>query len=655
MKQDSTYLAIEVSNYSKDGISALKKALKTGTHLYQKGERLFLYPLDKALYGTLDNLISSKEFDPLHARYEIVWLDINTGQTEESEIPKKIANEQSDDDDSQVEFYNNTFEIYDFDNILNFIEENQDIVKAEEATLVEDGGGGSAPSSTKNAESVEEGNEEDSEDDSEQEETLENVPESHEDSQEELQDDSVSDEEIPDAFEDDDSLDDLEENDEDLDQDELFDSIFGEEDDESNALEDDVQKDIDPLVKAAQEIFNKSTVGVEFPNVNKETQALIGGKYVESKISIEDAKDKAIDQIYQLLKNNHNAEYEEALKTAIKDAQDKHDENIKNIHANLELELKQIENDEQNLFEKRKEEYGQSKLNDIYAKYEADHRDELNSAIEDKRNIAEERSENEVEKENKHLANYVDEVKESIFEHVTNNIDVEKIINGYKSTVVETKQELIEAAEKSSDENNKLKNKVQTLENTIAIQNKTYDSRLKAEIAKKIAEATEENLQKVKEAQRKADDERNKFEKQVILTNQLNQQLIDKTASLAVKQQTDNMIPQTVSTSNSVPVETKKGGWGSKALAAGIGVMATLMLVMGGVVFKNQMTPQSTVPQTIQTTGSQNALTTDSNGEFVYTTKDGKKYHVTKDDSNSGHYKDEDGKYHTVIFNKQGE
>lgn len=652
MKQDSTYLAIEISNYSKDGISALKKAIKKGTHLYQKGDRLFLYPLDRAVYEALDNLISSTEFDPTKARYEIIWLDISNGQAKESEIPKKLLDEQNDDDDSQVEFFNNTFEIYDFDNILNFIEENQDIVKAEEATLVEDGGGGTAPSSTRTAESVEEGNEEDSERENNQEKEVETIPESFD----EQQRDNDFDEEIPDAFEDelpdDDTLDSFD--DEDLNQDELFESIFGKDDDKETS---EIQNENDPLLKAAQEIFDKSTVGVEFPNINKETQALIGGKYVESKISFETAKDQAIEQIYKVLKTNHDAEYEEALETAIKDAQDKQSENIKNIHTNLELELKQIENDELSLFEKRKKEYGQSQLNDIYTKYETEHRDELNSAIETKKAAAEKRSENEVKKENKYLDDYIDQVKDSVFEHIIHNVDVSEIIKGYETTVDGVKQDLVTAAEESSDENNKLKNKVLTLESKLAIQNDTYEQRLRAEIAKKIAEATESNIKKVREAERKADDERNKFEKQVILTNQLNQQLIEKTAALSSEQQSNsNVISPIVPAPSSPIIENNKSNWRSKALAAGIGVIATLMLVMGGVVVKNQMsTSSSTATQTLQPSTSQETLTTDNNGEFVYTTKDGKKYHVTKDDSNSGHYRDENGKYHTVIFNKQGE
>lgn len=174
---------------------------------------------------------------------------------------------------------------------------------------------------------------------------------------------------------------------------------------------------------------------------------------------------------------------------------------------------------------------------------------------------------------------------------------------------------------------------------------------------KKIAEATENNIKKVREAERKADDERNKFEKQVILTNQLNQQLIEKTATLSSEQQSNsNVISPIVPAPSSPITENNKSNWRSKALAAGIGVIATLILVMGGVVVKNQMsTSSSTATQTFQPSTSQETLTTDNNGEFVYTTKDGKKYHVTKDDSNSGHYRDENGKYHTVIFNKQGE
>ena len=66
---------------------------------------------------------------------------------------------------------------------------------------------------------------------------------------------------------------------------------------------------------------------------------------------------------------------------------------------------------------------------------------------------------------------------------------------------------------------------------------------------------------------------------------------------------------------------------------------------------------QSTAQQTPTVTQTDNGSSSESSDStpntFTYTTKDGKKYVVTKDDDHSGHYTDDKGVTHTVIFNQK--
>lgn len=92
---------------------------------------------------------------------------------------------------------------------------------------------------------------------------------------------------------------------------------------------------------------------------------------------------------------------------------------------------------------------------------------------------------------------------------------------------------------------------------------------------------------------------------------------------------------------------------GVATLFAGIGIFSSVIMYN---TITNTPRTEQTAATNAGTTVTSDSVTSsdDSNSKsFVYTAKDGKKYKVTKDSKNSGHYVDGDGNYHTVLFNNK--
>lgn len=659
MKKDSTFLALELLHFTKSEAKAIKKRLKNieDIHLYEKDERLFLYPVIQEVIDVLANVESEK------LRLQFVWLDVSTGQVKDSDLSNKVIEFEEaniDDEKNRTNFFNKTFDYLDLDPIMYFLDKNPDVVDAEEATLVEDGSGGTAPSSIDPF--IEEGNNEDDLN------ILENEDILDETSNEETTESKSNSDDIPDDFLDDipDDFDNKSNDfsdDSDLSEDDLFESVFGDDeddfDDEPLDSDDSKTQHTDPLLEAAQSIFNRKTVKSKLPNFSDADKELVSDKILNTKIAINDAENKAINAIYNVLKESYDSEYNSALGNELKEADEKHTQNLNKLKDNLTETLKNIELEEQKAFDLRKKEAGEAQLADFYAKYDMDHLDELHSAIQSRSTRAREESDKEIEQEGRSLEQYRDEVKKSIFEHVTNNVDIDKIINEYVSTVEEEKSNLINNAKNETDENIKLKEQVKMLKNTLTIQKETYNNRLNAEVAQRVAEANERNAKRVREVEEQLHLERKKFDDQVNLTNELNQKLMQANTTQynppninSIPIQNNNQMVPADKEVNDTPQKNKKSSAVGKILAGAVGGLATLLLVGGSLFVKNQMT-LSAQPTVVETSNSQESLSSSGNKDsFIYTTKDGKKYKVTKDSDNSGHYRDDDGKYHTVLFNK---
>lgn len=750
MQESTLHLALEILNPKKDGVQKLKSKLEDGIHLFEKNEdgkvRLFIYPINGNLVDFLTLTAEDLGIDTV--RFSINWIDTNTNRVYTSQLIKKIE---------QVEAFNGTFELFDTTEVEDYLTGNPKIVEQEEATLVEDGSGGTAPSSANVKEDeAEEGNKEDLPtqesqaqkllkeyeaktsshnkaenqkdgiedqqqmdekinpstenivDYSQSDDLLADIPDSFKDNSNNMSEPNKLDEDllndIPDDFEDEgqyeevlDGNDDDKEPDDVLSKDEMASYIFDDSDDaETNSATGMVISDnlsvapSDPLMKAAIESFNKVAVGDELPAFDHETQDLIRPSYVQAVNNIANAKAKAINYIYDVLKETYDREYDEALNNAVANAKKEHDKNVKQIRQNLQTEIDQLQQNIKDDYDKRKREAGQSYLNEFYAKYDKEHLHEIAENVSEQSKSLSTKATTDISVEDNDLYKYIKQVKDSIFKHVTENVDIDYFIENYKNTVNFEKNHLVEEVKAIRNENNELKKQVKDLQSALTIQKQTEESRVKAEVAQQVNKATFSFRKQVEDSDKRRQKAEAEVEKEKAKTAEIqnkNQEITQKLSDMAknlsqiqladkIKQDTardllgnNQAIPQATiqyqqpSVQPSVPQNqedskkklslTDKVLIGVATLFAGIGIFSSVIMYN---TITNTPRTEQTAATNAGTTVTSDSVTSsdDSNSKsFVYTAKDGKKYKVTKDSKNSGHYVDGDGNYHTVLFNNK--
>lgn len=755
MQENTLHLALEILNPKKDGVQKLKSKLEDGIHLFEKKEdgktRLFIYPINGDLVDFLTQIAEDLGIDTV--RFSINWIDTESKKVYPSQLIKKIE---------KVETFNETFELFDTTEVEDYITSNHNVVAQEEATLVEDGSGGTAPSSATvgKEDKTEEGNNDlpaaqesnaqkllkeyeaktfipnkvDSAKDnveeqpqaseevyspevtepvSQSDELLDDIPDSFENNSNKETDPEIPDDdllnEIPDDFDNDDqyqstlsSSDDDKESDDILSKDEMSAYIFDDEPtyDEPDqgigaVISDNLSADpADPLMAAAIEMFNKSTVGNELPVFDHKTQDLVRPSYVQAINHIVNAKAKAINDIYGVLKETHDREYNDALDNAIADAKDEHDKNVKQIRQNLQTEIDQLQQNIKDEYDKRKREAGQSYLNEFYAKYDQEHLHEIAENVSEQSKSLSTKATTDISIEDNDLYKYINQVKDSIFKHVTENADIETFIQNYKNTVNTEKDHLLDEVKATRDENQELKKKVKDLQSALEIQKQTADSRIKAEVAQQVNKATyafrkqvEDSDKRRQAAEEAAEKEKAKVEEFHNKNQEIMQQLSDMTKNLSeiqladkIKKDTTREIlgnnpvipqapvqyqqPQVQPTQPQQPASPtaeksskKKLSVTDKVLIGVATLFAGVSIFTGTMMFNNMNSAAKTEQTSVAPSGtnitSDKVTSSNESDSFVYTTKDGKKYKVTKDSKNSGHYVDGDGNYHTVLFNNK--
>ena len=662
MKEDMQ-LAIAISNAAPDGITELEKAAKEkGVHFFEKDEHLFLYPIDQ-------DLIEEAGYDlgTADTRFELVWVDPQSHIVKESNLSEKI---------DKVDFFNKTFQLFDLPDILTFIENNNELIEQEKKSI---SGEVSEP-------------------------TLNDPVQT---SISDIQDDEDINIDIPTSFEDEEDTDDTsktesekvdneivdeskkevpqntiptEENDNDDDPFSLEDLSKGFEDEEDVEETSDPPNMEDPLMQAAIEIFNKNTIGDVLPEFDTQTKNLINSDIIEAQDKVNTAKKQAIDSIYQSLKSNHDKELDQALETEIAQAKQSHEGNISQIKQNQDAEIDKIADEEKKAYEDKKNKAGQAALQDFYRKYDAEHLDELNNIIASKSEVVKKNTKSEIEIENQNLDDYIEKVKKSIFNHVTENPEIDNILDSFRQVLDNQKQRLLKEIKHVKTENTDLKKKVTSLKNAVEISKQTVDARVSAEVAEKVNQQTHKYKLQVEDADNKrksAENTANDWRQQYIEQKAKNDTMLEKINSLneritnmqdvqrfapmqqPVAQPTQPQVPSQPQATDIVTRKSENNNHPNKWIKI-LGIAALVVVSVGftgtttALIMNNHQSTAQQTPTVTQTDNGSSSESSDSTpNTFTYTTKDGKKYVVTKDDDHSGHYTDDKGVTHTVIFNQK--
>jgi len=689
MSDNTLHLAIGVADGAKAGVSELKsEAHQKGVHLYEEGERLYLYPISQDLSDAFD--IAGIDLDPEKVRLSLDWVDPANSEVKESNLTSKIRD---------VDFDNGTFQLFDLPTIISFVDSSQDLVDKEQADLTD----------KSEADDSQESPASDNEDQQLEQPDIEETSEPDDEAQ--LED------EIPDSFPDEENEEgvinfndrgsnksqDLEienqpaeqpEEEDGYSKDKLMD-MFDEPDDSSSVpANEEYQEnpdenteyvdDDDPFYQAANSLFSKNTLGDGLPAFDNQTKRLINSDLVDAQNHLASAKQEAISDIYYLLKDSNDKEYAEAEKNQIAQAQQKHDKNIDQIKKNNQTKLQEIENSEKKAYNKQKHDAGQAALNEFYAQYDADHLNEMNDIISQKSQPIREQLDLDIREENQGFDDYKNQVRQAIFNHVTDNADVKSIIEGYRQVIADEKKRLLDEVKKTKNENIDLKRQIADLKSSLEINKQTYDANVKAAIAKGINDGIHAYRLQVEDADNRrklAEDRCEEMQKSLAKAQDQTQQILHDITSINLQntqimsnnqqmQNQSNMVqPQAMPTAQSSQTQEQHrsrfnfshaSDWKRYAGIVGI-VLLTMSLSSIFTAFTiNSRQPAVQQPEaTVQshTTQDNTAATNNSVKQssstpntFTYTTKSGKKYAVIKDDDHSGHYIDDHGVSHTVLF-----
>lgn len=622
MKRNSTYLGFELIDVDQDIIEKIKKKVNKDVHYKQIGERLFIFPVTEQVQKVLDELGTA--MDPDKARLRLVWIDIDSDEAKESNlnIPK-------------VEFGDeNTFDIYDASLVISFVSDNrEEIEKALDAETEPD----DQETDEVQVESEESDDPEVSDDE------IETEPEEFEEPEAQ---DSFDTEDVDDYF--DDETDDHYSKD---DLNDMFNDVLvddGEFGEGSYPEQDEVTEDkvTDPLMQRAIDIFNTETHSEVLPDFDEKTAQLLSKELNNAKSKLQDARSKTINEIYRVLKDAHDKETDTAKSGSIAEAEKAHDTNVQKIKDNCETQITRMSDQEHLEYQKRKEEAGKAYLAEFYANYDQDNLESLNNEIQAKADPIRNKAAEDIEAENQSLADYIENVNSSIFNHVTDHANVSKFIDDYKKTVSEEKTDLLDEAKKIKSENENLKNKVADLQRALEYQRTTQDEQINAAIAeanRKWTEELDEEHKKRRDIEKEAEIQKENHENQLLENQKLSQQLIE------MSHKNDDEQSKNADKKQSNLIKVLIGTVGV-FVAFGTGILGYGI----SAVTHHDNTPAATQIVPAQTTSSQQTDSSISSSDvpktFVYTDQNGKKHNVIRDDDTSGHYVDDQGKTHTVII-----
>lgn len=674
MSDNAFYLAIGVADAAPAGIEELKnQAHQRDVNLFEKDQRLFLYPINDGLSDAFDE--SGIDLDPEKVRLSLNWINPETQIVVDSELTKKIQ---------QVDFFNSTFQLFDLPTVISFVDNNSDAFENEKASLSGSDGSTDNESSFDQQQYDEPDN---SNDDESEDPSIDNIPEEFTDvNKSEATKDSIDTQPtLPEKYDSSGNVINSEQEEQVSSKNEafnktelsaMFDPTESEEYDESEYVSDD-----DPLLQAAIRIFDSKTIGDELPSFDEKTANLVNSEIVDANNHVDNARQQAIASIYYELKDNNDREIAEAEKKEIAEAKIAHEKNIERLKQNNQTRLKELEKKEKASYDTKKRKAGEVALKDFYAQYDAEHLDEVNNIIEHKSQPIKQELQDDIEEENQNFDEYREKVKQAVFNHVTEKYDVNNIVNGYRKVVGNESRKLIDKVKAIENENTRLKKEIENYKRSKQISDETYDARLQAEIAKGVNEGSHSYRKQVEEAddrRRQAEDENQRLrqkndEYQEKLDSVLDRfsNITDKYSQIQLASQPMQFNPNQQYTSQSqqptIPQhrtsKTDVKGWRKYIGIAGAAlVMMSLSSAITAFIINSHQQPVQQTAAVEQSHNTESSAATSNTATeqsdkspdtFTYTTKDGKKYAVIKDDDHSGHYIDDKGVTHTVLINEK--
>ena len=410
----------------------------------------------------------------------------------------------------------------------------------------------------------------------------------------------------------------------------------------------DVLKDYDNdnarIYEVARHILDSETepislAGLNIPS-NLESEAInVTNEDYQQRINL-------LNQICNSLSNNYHANWKNVENEKIQAAQKANQQNNEKIKTNS-LKQKQLEQDQiQNDYAKAKEQFVKSKIPKLEAQFDSENQDMLAAQIEKSSSDIDQKTTERIKEQQDNLDTYINTLRNLCLKHTVRIADVSDFVKDYqhqqKKLLSDFAEKVAQANSTISDLNQRLQEKDDQIANLKNTQEERVQTAIDKALIKEQKKQSTENQRKFIKYQKELDSFEKRLKDQESIIEQ-QKKLIDQTNNVNANASNKNVPASPITVPN-----TENKSWKYSF----IGLLAILVCVCLIFFFG----PNNQQPASIQQPPVQSSITTSNQHNFkkgdtfTYTNEKNKKIKIYVDDKHSGHYRDKQGKVHTVTF-----
>lgn len=410
----------------------------------------------------------------------------------------------------------------------------------------------------------------------------------------------------------------------------------------------DVLKDYDNdnarIYEVARHILDSETepislAGLNIPS-NLEPEAInVTNEDYQQRINL-------LNQICNSLSNNYHANWKNVENEKIQAAQKANQQNNEKIKTNS-LKQKQLEQDQiQNDYAKAKEQFVKSKIPKLEAQFDSENQDMLATQIEKSSSDIDQKTTERIKEQQDNLDTYINTLRNLCLKHTVRIADVSDFVKDYqhqqKKLLSDFAEKVAQANSTISDLNQRLQEKDDQIANLKNTQEERVQTAIDKALIKEQKKQSTENQRKFIKYQKELDSFEKRLKDQESIIEQ-QKKLIDQTNNVNANASNKNVPASPITVPN-----TENKSWKYSF----IGLLAILVCVCLIFFFR----PNNQQPASIQQPPVQSSITTSNQHNFkkgdtfTYTNEKNQKVKIHVDDKHSGHYRDKQGKVHTVTF-----
>ena len=258
----------------------------------------------------------------------------------------------------------------------------------------------------------------------------------------------------------------------------------------------------DYLLEKAIALFD-SHYHSRLPSFDEVTNKELQKELLNAQFTVAKARDKGIDKIYQRLKIETKHSKQVVETQVIKQAREAHEEVINTIERNLTIDINHLLNENDLQYEKDREAYVQSQIPNLRKEYDSKHFANYQSVLTAEIDQLRERSNREIQEENKRFSEYVASIFKESDEETISSLALDDIIAEYNKVAEEQKDLLIiqakglkgqigETMAKMMNERDALKKELKQIELKAETEQESVQERIDERVKKGIKEQLEQ-------------------------------------------------------------------------------------------------------------------------------------------------------------------